>query len=161
VLVSALGRRRILNRLADYGRSNLDQRFRFVFSHIWELPFMRGNRGLKGAALGGWAINGIIQLTSGLPVTVSQSGDSHNNGGGAPRPHIAPGAKVTRVMEGRSLDRWFDTDAFVCSKCDGCAGEGIFLGPKGYGNAGTALFDAPAQKALLDPEVLEKLKYIF
>jgi hypothetical protein len=134
------------NRLADYGRSNLDQRFRYVFSHIWEIPVMRGARGLKGGVLGGWSVNGIIQLTSGLPVTISQSGDSHNNGGGAPRPHIVAGAKVTRVMEGRNLDRWFNTDAVIRSKCDGCAGEGIFLGPKGYGNAGTALFDAPAQK---------------
>ena len=26
------------------------------------------------------------------------------------------------------------------------SGEGIFIGPKGYGNAGSGLFDAPAQK---------------
>ena len=59
------------NREADYARSNIDQRFRFVFSHIWELPWFRTEKGLKGAVLGGWAINGIIQLTSGLPVTMS------------------------------------------------------------------------------------------
>jgi hypothetical protein len=49
-------------------------------------------------------------------------------------------------MEDRTIDRWFNTSAFVRSKCDGCAGEGIFVGPKGYGNAGVSLFDAPAQK---------------
>jgi hypothetical protein len=49
-------------------------------------------------------------------------------------------------MEGRTIDRWFNTSAFVRSKCNGCAGEGIFLGPLGYGNAGAALFDAPAIK---------------
>ena len=33
------------------------------------------------------------------------------------------------------------------SKCDGCAGVGLFLpGTLGYGNAGVGLFDAPAQK---------------
>jgi hypothetical protein len=86
-------------------------------------------------------------LTSGLPVNVTQTGDSHNTGAESqPRPHIAPGANLERVMEGRSLDRWFNTDAFVRSKCDGCPGEGIFVGPKGYGTAGVNLFDAPAQK---------------
>jgi hypothetical protein len=49
-------------------------------------------------------------------------------------------------MAGRSLSQWFNTAAFVRSKCNGCPGEGIFVGPLGYGNAGVALFDAPAQK---------------
>jgi hypothetical protein len=136
------------NRRADYGRSQIDQRFRFVFSHIWELPWFRNAGGPRGWFLGGWAINGIVALQSGLPVTVGQSGDSQNTGpqSGAVRPHIVDGQKVERAMSGRTIDRWFNTSAFVRSKCNGCAGEGIFLGPKGYGNAGVSLFDAPAQK---------------
>lgn len=135
------------DRRADYGRSQIDQRFRFVFSHIWEIPWLRNTKGPKGWVLGGWAINGIVQLTSGLPVTVSQNGDSQNTGPSSfQRPHVVAGRPVERAWEERTIDRWFDTSAFVRSKCDGCAGEGIFLGPKGYGNAGTSLFDAPAQK---------------
>ena len=77
------------NREGDRGRSYIDQRFRFVFSHIWEIPWMRNEKGVKGFLLGGWAINGIIQLSSGLPVTVAQSGDSHNTGAqSVPRPHV-------------------------------------------------------------------------
>lgn len=135
------------DRLADYGRSQIDQRFRFVLSHIWEIPWMRNAKGPAGWVLGGWSVNGIVQLTSGLPVTVSQNGDAQNTGPSSfQRPHIVAGKSVTRVLDGRSLDRWFDTSAFIRSKCDGCAGEGIYLGPKGYGNAGVSLFDAPAQK---------------
>jgi hypothetical protein len=135
------------DRKADYGRSQIDQRFRFVASHIWELPWFRDSRGPVGWVLGGWAVNGIVQLTSGLPVTVGQPGDAHNTGtGGAQRPHIVAGQKVDRVMEGRTIDHWFNTNAFVRSKCDGCMGEGVFVGPKGYGNAGVSLFDAPGQK---------------
>jgi hypothetical protein len=59
---------------------------------------------------------------------------------------VVPGQHIDRVFEGRSLDRWFNTSAFVRSKCDGCPGDGIYVGPKGYGNAGVALLDAPAQK---------------
>ena len=134
------------DREADRGRSYIDQRYRFVFNHIWEIPWLRTDKGFKGFLLGGWSVNGIIQLTSGLPVSVEQSGDSHNTGPqSAPRPHIISGQAVERVMEDRTIDRWFNTGAFVRSKCD-CPGEGIYLGPKGYGNAGVALFDAPAQK---------------
>jgi hypothetical protein len=134
------------NLRADRSRFNLDQRFRFVLSHVWEVPMFRSATGLKRFALGGWSVNGIIQFTSGFPVTVSQSGDSQNTGSaGSPRPNIAPGASVDRVMDGRTLDHWFNTAAFVRSKCNGCAGDGTFNGPLGYGNAGGALFDAPAQ----------------
>jgi hypothetical protein len=49
-------------------------------------------------------------------------------------------------MDGRTLDHWFNTAAFVRSKCNGCSGDGLFIGPYGYGNAGVALFDAPGQK---------------
>jgi hypothetical protein len=135
------------DRLADYGRSQIDQRFRFVLSHIWEIPWLRDKKGPAGWVLGGWAVNGIIQLTSGLPVTVSQNGDSHNTGPSSfQRPHIVAGKTVGRVWGSRTPDRWFDTTAFVRSKCDGCAGEGLYMGPKGYGNAGVSLFDAPGQK---------------
>ena len=135
------------DRKADYGRSQIDQRFRFVFSHVWEIPWLRQAKGIRGGVLGGWSVNGIIQLNSGLPVTVSQSGDSQNTGPkSTPRPNILPGKSVSRVWSQRSVQQWFDTSAFVQSKCNGCPGTGLFVGPLGYGNAGVSLFDAPAQK---------------
>ena len=134
------------NIAADRGRFALDQRFRFVFSHVWELPVFRTSKGLTRFLLRGWALNGIVQLTSGFPLTIGQSGDSMNTGSAsAPRPNIVPGAVVPRVMDGRSVSRWFDTSAFVRAKCAGCPGDGITIG-KGYGDAGVGLIDAPAQK---------------
>jgi hypothetical protein len=136
------------NRRADYGRSQIDQRFRLTFSHIWELPWFRNSHGPANWILGGWALNGLVSLSSGLPVTVTQNGDSLNTGpqSAAVRPHIVSGQTVERVMPGRTIQRWFNTAAFVRAKCEGCPGEGIYLGPKGYGNAGVSLFDAPGQK---------------
>jgi hypothetical protein len=131
----------------DYGRYNTDQRHRFVFSHVWEIPWLRNAGGVKGAVLGGWAVNGIIQMGSGLPVTLSQSGDSLNTGaGGVTRPHVAPGAVVDRVWANRTVQQWFDTSAYVRSKYEGSPAAGLYLGPKGYGNAGVSLFDAPGNK---------------
>ncbi len=135
------------NRLADYGRSQIDQRFRFVFSHIWEIPWLRKEKGFRGHVLGGWAVNGIVQLTSGLPVTVSQTGDSQNTGPqSSPRSNVVAGQSVGRVYEQRSINQWFNTAAYVRSKCAACAGEGTFSGGRGYGNAGVSSFDAPANK---------------
>ena len=62
------------------------------------------------------------------------------------RPHVVAGKSISRVYDARTPDQWFDTSAFIRSKCDGCAGEGLYLGPLGYGNAGVSLFDAPAEK---------------
>jgi hypothetical protein len=136
------------DREADYGRSNIDQRLRFVYSNVYELPWLRNAGGWKGAVLGGWSLNSIVVLQSGLPVTPAQTGDSQNTGpSSVPRPHIAPGASMQRVWERRSVEKWFDTSAFVRSKYEGAPGEGLFLpGTLGYGNAGISLFDAPAQK---------------
>lgn len=135
------------NRKADYGRSQIDQRFRGVFSHIWEIPWLRTARGPRGWLLGGWAVNGIVQLSSGLPVTIAQTGDSQNTGPqSSPRPNVVAGQAVDRVWAQRTPERWFNTAAFVRSKCDGCAGEGTFGGGRGYGNAGVSLFDSPAHK---------------
>jgi hypothetical protein len=89
---------------------------------------MRQAKGARGLVLGGWAINGIVQLQSGLPVTVQQTGDSQNTGPSSnQRPNVAAGQAVPRADPNRTLNRWFNTAAFVRSKCDGCAGDGIYL----------------------------------
>jgi hypothetical protein len=136
------------NRKGDYGRSNIDQRLRFVYSNIYELPWMRRARGFRRLLLDGWSLNSIVVLQSGLPVTLAQTGDSHNTGIiSAPRPHVVAGASVPRVWTQRSVNRWFDTSAFVRSKYEGSAGAGLYLpGTLGYGNVGVGTLDAPAQK---------------
>ena len=131
----------------DRGRFGLDQRFRFVYNYVWELPFFRASKRWKRAALSGWSLNGILQLTSGFPISITQSGDSMNTGSASsPRPNVVPGAVVGRVLDARTLNQWFNTSAFVRAKCNGCAGPGAFIGPLGYGSAGVGIIDSPAQK---------------
>jgi hypothetical protein len=136
------------NREADYGRSNIDQRLRFVWSNVYELPWMRQAKGFRGLVLGGWAVNSIIVLQSGLPVTINQNGDSHNTGAQSnPRPHVV--TEVPRVWPERSVTKWFNTAAFVRSKYEGSTGEGLYLpGTLGYGNVGVGTIDAPATKTI-------------
>ena len=138
------------NRNWDYGRSNIDQRLRFVLSNLYELPWMRTAKGFKGLLLGGWSLNSIVVLQSGLPVTINQNGDSQNTGAQSnPRPNVVAGAVVPRVWAQRSVAKWFETSAYVRSKYQGSTGDGLYLpGALGYGNVGVGTIDAPANKTV-------------
>lgn len=45
------------NTALDRGRFGLDQRFRFVYNYVWQLPLFRQAKGIEGAVLGGWSLN--------------------------------------------------------------------------------------------------------
>jgi hypothetical protein len=100
----------------EYGRSGFDTRHRLVWSTIYELPFGNGKRWASGskwadAVLGGWDISGITSWQTGLPVdprTQTTRTFSFNNQN---RPNrVADG----NLADGeRTVERWFDTAAFV------------------------------------------------
>ncbi|MDA2935384.1 hypothetical protein MYX82_13760, partial [Acidobacteria bacterium AH-259-D05] len=69
-----------LNIALDYGRSNFDIRHRFVTNFLWEVPLMRNQPGVLGKILGGWQINAIVPIQTGLPFSVI-SGASFFGGG--------------------------------------------------------------------------------
>jgi len=60
----------------DKGRSDFDVRHVVRGHAIWDLPFGKGQRflsnasGLVNALVGGWQINGILDASSGFPLTV-------------------------------------------------------------------------------------------
>src|SRR6185503_19810691 len=60
----------------------------FVMSTVYELPFGAGQRflssGVLAHVLGGFQVNGILSLRSGLPLVVRGA----NNGGFADRPNL-------------------------------------------------------------------------
>jgi len=58
----------------EYGASQLDRRHLFNVNWIYELPWMKDQRGFVGHALGGWQTSGIIYAYTGLPLTVTTSG---------------------------------------------------------------------------------------
>ncbi|MFN0087360.1 MAG: carboxypeptidase regulatory-like domain-containing protein, partial [Blastocatellia bacterium] len=104
------------NRRLERDLSNGDIPNVFTASFTWELTAGKG-RALNpsGAArhlARGWAVNGIVNWQSGLPLAVSQATNFNAFGGfGAQRPNLIgranpPGAR-------RSAARWFNTDAFT------------------------------------------------
>ena len=66
----------IYNINGDYGRAAVDRKLLLNLDGVFEEPFFRDQRGLKGHLLGGWEVSGIYSAQSGLPLTVSASGGS-------------------------------------------------------------------------------------
>lgn len=82
-----------------------------VASALYDLPFGTGRRylssGVLGAIVGGFRINAIVSLRSGLPLVIRGA----NNGGFADRPNLVGDP----ALDGgdRTLTRWFNTAAFA------------------------------------------------
>jgi outer membrane receptor protein involved in Fe transport len=52
--------------------SQIDRPHSFSLSFIYDVPFMKEQRGILGHVLGGWQLNGVYVLTSGVPYTPGQ-----------------------------------------------------------------------------------------
>jgi len=58
------------NRNLDRGRSTYDRPHRLTTNGVFELPFLREQKGAAGRLLGGWQISGFLTFQSGAPFTV-------------------------------------------------------------------------------------------
>ncbi len=54
----------------SYGRGAEDHRHAYKFSVTYELPFLKGEKGFVGHALGGWSVGSFLQFYSGHPIDV-------------------------------------------------------------------------------------------
>jgi hypothetical protein len=128
------------NLRADRGLAEFDIQHRFVASYIWELPFGKGRRfghdwnKAADLLLGGWQVTGIHALQSGLGLTATLGGGSVLNIGGErrARPNLVGDPELPESQ--RTLQRWFNTDAFQPAftpspQAFGSAGVGIMRGP--------------------------------
>lgn len=126
------------NRSGGRGRFQFDQRHSAVLHFVYELPFGGQLRGVAGALLKGWQMNGILSLRSGFPFTMNQSNDL-NTGGTPTRPdRIADG----RLFGDAVRERWFDTTAFRRVTCNIAARPDLCH----YGNSGKAILESPSQR---------------
>lgn len=123
---------------SEKGRSDFDQRLRWVTSFDYELPVGKGRRfanqgGVMDFLIGGWHVGGILSFASGLPFSPLLGYDPSNTGSqGLPR--------ADRIGKGnlpagqRTVDRWFDLDAFA------------FPADYTFGNAGRNILDGPGSR---------------
>lgn len=86
---------------------------RLVVSGVYELPFGQGKtwltdaRGVVNGVLGGWQINGITTVQTGMPLSVRGA----NNFTGINYPDLVGNPTLSRSE--RDVLRWLDTNAFA------------------------------------------------
>src|SRR5260370_1179754 len=66
-----------LNPAAEYGNSDFDIRHRLSITATYVIP---GKKGF-GQVLGGWKVNTIISLSSGMPWLIYDTGNDFSTGG--------------------------------------------------------------------------------
>jgi len=100
------------NRAGDYGTSDLNETNAFSAAFVLQSPFSRSPNKAVSILAGGWALNGIGQIGSGWPFTVTDSTDPENVGTiSEERP-----AEVGDPNKGTGLHtpaQWFNTSAFA------------------------------------------------
>lgn len=107
------------NRRADRALSSQDVASRLVLSASWEVPVGRGRRffsqapGIADAVLGGWQINALATMQSGLPIPIYQSFNNTGLGNAAQRPNNnGHSAQIEGGTKDERLLKWFDTSVF-------------------------------------------------
>ena len=68
------------NKKGDYGTSDLNQMHVFSVAFTAASPYNKSPDKVLAAVAGGWALNGIVQITSGQPYTVGTGKDTENVG---------------------------------------------------------------------------------
>ncbi|MFB3813394.1 MAG: TonB-dependent receptor domain-containing protein [Terriglobales bacterium] len=104
------------NPMADWSESQYSIRHRFTANGIFELPFGKGKKiagdasGVKQVLLGGWAINPLIEIRSGIPFSVLAGVGISNVGDIVALPDRPDILRPNPVLGG--VDRYFDPKAF-------------------------------------------------
>jgi hypothetical protein len=86
-----LGLTNPFNPSLDYGYSDLDVRHRFIGSAIWDVPIGKQLHGLAHALLAGWQLTSIVNVRSGTPFTIFDSGNT------------LPGGSLVRLVPSGSV----------------------------------------------------------
>jgi hypothetical protein len=97
----------INNRKLDKSSTTFDIRQRLVSSFVYDLPFLKGNKGIPGKVLGGWQSNLIFTAQTGNLTTV---GDGTTAFSRFDRPDLVANPNLGRGN--RTESRYFNVDAF-------------------------------------------------
>jgi hypothetical protein len=114
--IGTLGIQDHYNLRAERAISTFDRPQTAAITAVYELPFGRGkaiggNSRLFSAIAGGWQMNGILTLRSGVPLAMGTSQNLTGSLGGGSRPNRLRSGALPESE--RSISRWFDPAAFA------------------------------------------------
>jgi len=136
-----------INPRRSYARTDFDRHQSFVQSYVYDLPFGVGKKwlshGLAAKTLGGWQVNGILTLMTGLPMTFTANGNSLNTPGSSQTAdQVAPIQLLYGInTPSKGGSPWFSQASFAqpTGVRFGSSGRNIFSGPNFF-NADASLF---------------------
>ena len=99
------------NRSVDYGISDTNQTNVLSAAFTAQSPFKSDSNKALSVVAGGWSLNGILQLSSGLPYTVITSGDPENIGS-VSEERVNVTGNPNRGTGIHTSTQWFNTSAF-------------------------------------------------
>jgi hypothetical protein len=110
---------------AEYGRAVLDRRHVLSANYIYELPFFKEQRDLKGKFLGGWQISGIASYYTGIPFNVASA--TYDTAGLGFIPAIVAGGRPRLLCDPNdgaphTVDQWFNGACFAKQTPAGATG---------------------------------------
>jgi outer membrane receptor protein involved in Fe transport len=94
------------NLRAERSKSLYDVPQRLVITTLYELPFAKTGNVVYRTIAGGWQLNAVMTIQSGVPIPLI----SPVNAFGADRPSVVAG--VSDKAANQSLSQWFNTSAF-------------------------------------------------
>jgi hypothetical protein len=124
------------NLAAEKALSSFHTSHRVVNSVLYQLPFGKGQRfmtggGISNVLFGGWEFGTLLNVQTGFPLTITTGRDQSNTGAGFDRPNNVAGQVATLDRGDRTINRWFNTDAFVIQPfgTHGNVGRNTIIGP--------------------------------
>ncbi|MGH9352430.1 MAG: TonB-dependent receptor, partial [Terriglobia bacterium] len=125
------------NLFADKSVASYDLTNIFTASAVYQLPFGKGMKFRSGSRLvdnlvGGWQLNGILSLTSGVPYNISANSSIPNNGNGWNRANLVGNPNLSNP----TLGEWFNTAAFVAPSSPGVLSKAGLPVTDSLGNVG-------------------------
>ncbi len=126
-----------LNRAAERAPTGFDSTRRGSFLGVWEMPFLKGNRGPVGRIFGGWVVSGTMILQSGQPFNITHGaayprGDFNADGTAGDRPNNpAESVKRSNFSTAEYLSGVFRASDFPTPALgtNGNLGRNVFRGP--------------------------------
>lgn len=124
----------------DRGNSGFDQRHRLVHSMNYELPFGKGRKfstssKLADNLIGGWDMNAIMALQSGLPFTPVLANSVSNAGGSRPDRY------KSGAIDNPTVAKWFDTSFGTAASGAAWGAPALFT----FGNGGRNILTGPGR----------------
>ncbi len=96
---------------AEFAPSTFDIRHRFSLAAMYQIPTGPIDNAIARRVLGGWQIGAIATMSTGFASRLNGVGDTTGTGVNS-RASVVPGQVGFPGRDGRSRDRWFNTDAF-------------------------------------------------